>query len=36
LTSISAAAPHRAELVNCTVHLQGTGLAEDHLSLSGG
>lgn len=36
LTSISAAAPHRAELVNCTIHLQGTGLAEDHQSLSGG
>ena len=36
LTALSAEAPHRAELVNCTVHLQGTGLAEDHLSLSGG
>jgi hypothetical protein len=36
LTAISAEAPHRAELVNCTIHLQGTGLAEDHLSLSGG
>jgi probable phosphoglycerate mutase len=36
LTVLSTEAPHRAELVNCTVHLQGTGLAENHLSLSGG
>lgn len=36
ITTISAHAPHRAELVNCTVHLTGTGLAEDEHSLSGG
>jgi broad specificity phosphatase PhoE len=36
ITAISAQSPHRAELVNCTVHLLGTGLAEDGHSLSGG
>jgi probable phosphoglycerate mutase len=36
LTAISAETPHRAELVNCIVHLHGTGLTEHHLSLSGG
>lgn len=36
LTAISPLAPHTAELVNCTVHLVGTGLAEGEQSLSGG
>jgi broad specificity phosphatase PhoE len=36
LTTISAQSPYRAELVNCTLHLAGTGLAEDGHSLSGG
>ena len=36
LTAISSSAPHTAELVNCTVHLVGTGLAEGEHSLSGG
>lgn len=36
ITSVSAQAPYVAELVNCTVHLAGTGLAEDPHSLSGG
>lgn len=36
LTAISSSAPHTAELVNCTVHLVGTGLAEGEQSLSGG
>jgi len=36
LTIISAQSPHRAELVNCTAHLVGTGLAEGEHSLSGG
>jgi len=36
LTMISAQSPYRAELVNCTLHLMGTGLAEDEHSLSGG
>jgi broad specificity phosphatase PhoE len=36
ITTISTQTPHRAELVNCTAHLQGTGLAEDDHSLSGG
>ncbi len=36
LTTISADSPHRAELVNCTAHLVGTGLAEGEHSLSGG
>lgn len=36
LTTISAQSPHRAELVNCTLHLVGTDLAENEHSLSGG
>lgn len=36
ITAVSAQPPHRAELVNCTVHLLGTGLTEDDHSLSGG
>lgn len=36
LTTISAHSPHHAELVNCTLHLVGTGLAEGENSLSGG
>lgn len=36
ITSVSAQTPHVAELVNCTVHLAGTDLAEDPHSLSGG
>lgn len=36
LTTISAEWPHQAELVNCTAHLVGTGLAEGEQSLSGG
>jgi broad specificity phosphatase PhoE len=36
LTTITAHSPHHAELVNCTAHLVGTGLAEGEHSLSGG
>lgn len=36
LTIISSQSPHQAELVNCTAHLTGTGLAEGEHSLSGG
>ncbi len=36
ITCITAGAPHQAELVNCTIHLMGTGLTEDGHSLSGG
>lgn len=36
VTTVSADSPYRAELVNCTLHLHGTGLAEGEHSLSGG
>ena len=35
-TQVVAQHPFKAELVNCTVHLDGTDLAEDTKSLSGG
>ena len=36
ITQVVAQHPFKAELVNCTVHLDGTDLAEDTKSLSGG
>jgi hypothetical protein len=36
ITRVVAQHPFTAELVNCTAHLDGTDLAEDTKSLSGG
>lgn len=36
ITRVSAQHPHVAEIVNCTLHLTGTALAENAHSLSGG
>jgi hypothetical protein len=36
ITQVIAQHPFTAELVNCTIHLDGTDLAEDTKSLSGG
>ena len=36
ITQVVAQHPFAAELVNCTAHLDGTDLAEDTKSLSGG
>jgi len=36
ITRVVAQHPFAAELVNCTAHLDGTDLAEDTKSLSGG
>jgi hypothetical protein len=36
ITRVVAQHPFTAELMNCTAHLDGTDLAEDTKSLSGG
>jgi probable phosphoglycerate mutase len=36
VSTIDPAKPHRAMLVNCTLHLSGSALADDAKSLSGG
>ena len=36
VSTIDPAKPHRAMLVNCTIHLSGSALADDAKSLSGG